>query len=155
MSNFRRNEIKQNSADLARVKKALTALKKSANQYTVSEMNHVLCECITKGTWVCMVTEGLQSQGYRMEMRSNGRETYAAWYTGPDEIKLPRFSLIMTDINKLLDMMYGEEADVNNLSYNNNLKIVPTFLCSPVFADVNNYRELLIDSGYYSEDMLR
>ena len=25
----------------------------------------------------------------------------------------------------------------------------------PVFADVNNYKELLIDSGYYTEDQLK
>ena len=24
----------------------------------------------------------------------------------------------------------------------------PSFLCEPVYADINNYRELLIDSGY-------
>ena len=33
----------------------------------------------------------------------------------------------------------------------NGVKVVPSFLCEPVFADVNNYKELLIDSGYYLE----
>ena len=31
---------------------------------------------------------------------------------------------------------------------------VPAYLCEPVFADANNYKELLIDSGYYTEDQL-
>ena len=34
---------------------------------------------------------------------------------------------------------------------NNNAKIVPAFLCSPVFADINNYQAILIDSGYYTD----
>ena len=28
---------------------------------------------------------------------------------------------------------------------------VPSYNCTPLFADVNNYKELLLDSGYYTE----
>jgi len=50
----------------------------------------------------------------------------------------------------------GEEVDVNDTeTYNNNVIVVPSFLCEPVFADANNYKELLIDSGYYTEDQLQ
>ena len=50
----------------------------------------------------------------------------------------------------------GEEVDVNDTeTYNNNAIVVPSYLCEPVFADVNNYKELLIDSGYYTEDQLQ
>ncbi len=49
-------------------------------------------------------------------------------------------------------ILKGEEVDVNDTeTYNNGVKVVPSFLCEPVFADVNNYKELLIDSGYYLE----
>jgi len=49
----------------------------------------------------------------------------------------------------------GEEVDVNDTeTYDNGVKVVPSFLCEPVFADVNNYKELLIDSGYYTEEDL-
>ena len=52
-------------------------------------------------------------------------------------------------------ILAGEEVDVNDTeTYNNNVITVPSFLCEPVFADVNNYKELLIDSGYYTEDQL-
>ncbi len=52
-------------------------------------------------------------------------------------------------------IMTGEEVDVNDTeTYNNNVITVPSYLCEPVFADVNNYKELLIDSGYYTEDQL-
>ena len=92
----------------ARVKRALAALKKGANADTVSEMNDALCECILNGTWVNMITYGREAQGYRAEMRTAGNgEIYAAWYTGPDEIRTPKYSLMITDINKLLDMMYS------------------------------------------------
>ena len=50
----------------------------------------------------------------------------------------------------------GEEVDVNDTeTYNNNVITVPSFLCEPVFADAGNYKELLIDSGYYTEDDLK
>jgi len=34
------------------------------------------------------------------------------------------------------------------------VKDVASFNCTPVFADVNNYTELLIDSGYYTAEQL-
>ena len=50
----------------------------------------------------------------------------------------------------------GETVDVNDTeSYDNGTGIIPSFLCEPVFADVNNYKELLINSGYYTEDQLQ
>ena len=53
-------------------------------------------------------------------------------------------------------ILEGEEVDVNDTeTYNNNVKVVPSFLCEPVFADVNNYEELLLESGYYTEDDLK
>lgn len=57
---------------------------------------------------------------------------------------------------KMVDaIVQGGEAEVNDTeSYDNGTGIIPTYLCEPVFADVNNYKELLIDSGYYTEDEL-
>lgn len=53
-------------------------------------------------------------------------------------------------------ILKGETVDVNDTeTYNNGKKVVPSFLCKPVFADANNYKELLIDSGYYTEDQLK
>ena len=53
-------------------------------------------------------------------------------------------------------ILSGEEVDVNDtVTYNNNVITVPSFLCEPVFADINNYQELLLDSGYYTEDQLK
>ena len=49
-------------------------------------------------------------------------------------------------------IMKGTTPPINDTeTYNNNVKVVESYLCEPVFADVNNYKKLLIDSGYYTE----
>ncbi|MBQ5967844.1 MAG: sugar-binding protein [Clostridiales bacterium] len=49
-------------------------------------------------------------------------------------------------------IMDGKEVPVNDeKTYDNGVKVVPSFLCTPVFADANNYKTILIDSGYYTE----
>ena len=49
-------------------------------------------------------------------------------------------------------ILTGETVDVNDTeTYDNGTGVIPSFLCEPVFADINNYKELLIDSGYYTE----
>ena len=64
---------------------------------------------------------------------------------------------LATQVVKMVDaIMKGGEAPVNDTkSYDNGTGIIPSYLCEPVFADVNNYKELLIDSGYYTEDDLK
>ena len=53
-------------------------------------------------------------------------------------------------------IMKGGTAPVNDKeTYDNGTGIIPSYLCEPVFADVNNYKELLIDSGYYTADQLQ
>lgn len=53
-------------------------------------------------------------------------------------------------------LVEGKEAPVNDTkTYNNGVKVVPSFLCDPVYADVDNYKELLVDSGYYKESDLQ
>lgn len=53
-------------------------------------------------------------------------------------------------------LIEGKDAPVNDTkTYNNGVKVVPSFLCDPVFADKNNYKQILIDSGYYKETDLQ
>lgn len=53
-------------------------------------------------------------------------------------------------------VLRGKKADVNDTkSYNNGSKVVPSFLCDPVYADKDNYKKILIDSGYYKESDLK
>ena len=64
---------------------------------------------------------------------------------------------LASQVVKMVDaIMQGTEVPVNDTeSYDNGTGIIPTFLCEPVFADKDNYKELLIDSGYYTEDKLK
>ena len=53
-------------------------------------------------------------------------------------------------------ILKGEEVDVNDTeTYDNNVIVVPSFLCEPVFANAENWKEILIDSGYYTEDDIK
>lgn len=53
-------------------------------------------------------------------------------------------------------ILSGETVDVNDTeTYNNNKIVVPSFLCDPVFASVDNYEALLVESGYYTADQLK
>lgn len=46
----------------------------------------------------------------------------------------------------------GSEPEINDTkSYDNGVKVVPTYLLQPQFVDKSNYKALLIDSGYYKE----
>ena len=51
-------------------------------------------------------------------------------------------------------VLKGETVTVND-SVNNGAKSVPTYLCSPVTVTAGNYRSVLIDSGYYTEEDLK
>ncbi len=64
---------------------------------------------------------------------------------------------LASQVVKMVDaIMKGGEAPVNDTkSYDNGKGIIPSYLCEPVFADATNYKELLIDSGYYTEDQLK
>ena len=53
-------------------------------------------------------------------------------------------------------IMTGSEAPVNDTeTYDNGTGIIPSYLCEPVAVTVDNYKEILIDSGYYTEDQIQ
>ncbi|MBM0066014.1 multiple monosaccharide ABC transporter substrate-binding protein [Alkalicoccobacillus gibsonii] len=52
-------------------------------------------------------------------------------------------------------VLNNEEPEVNDTdTYDNNVKVVPSFLESPVVVDIDNYEEILIESDYYTADQL-
>ena len=53
---------------------------------------------------------------------------------------------------KMVDSLLKGETPELNGEYDNGIKAVPSFNCTPVFGDVNNYEELLIASGYYTAE---
>ena len=49
-------------------------------------------------------------------------------------------------------VLKGQKAEVNDeKTYNNGVKVVPSYLCTPVSVDKTNYKEVLVDSGYIKE----
>ena len=53
-------------------------------------------------------------------------------------------------------VVMGTEPTINDTeTYDNGAKIVPSYLLEPKFVDVSNYKELLIDTGYYTEDQVK
>ena len=53
-------------------------------------------------------------------------------------------------------IMTGAEAPVNDTeTYDNGTGVIPSYLCEPVAVTIDNYKEILIDSGYYTEDQIQ
>lgn len=52
-------------------------------------------------------------------------------------------------------VLEGAEPEINDTeTYNNNVIVVPSYLCTPVSVDKDNIKEMLIDTGYYTQDEL-
>jgi len=53
-------------------------------------------------------------------------------------------------------LMEGKTPEVNDTkTYDNGVKVVPSFLLTPVAVDKTNYQKVLVDSGYYTADKLK
>ena len=58
----------------------------------------------------------------------------------------------VTMVNAVLT---GSEPEINDTeTYDNHVIVVPSYLCTPVAVDINNYEELLIGGGYYTAEQL-
>lgn len=64
---------------------------------------------------------------------------------------------LASQVVKMVDsVMQGGEAEINDTkSYDNGTGVIPTYLCDPVIVTIDNYKEMLVDSGYYTEDQLK
>ena len=52
-------------------------------------------------------------------------------------------------------LMQGAEPPINDTeTYDNGTGVIPSFLCEPVACDIDNYVEILIDSGYYTAEQI-
>lgn len=61
-------------------------------------------------------------------------------------------SKCVTMVQALLE---NGEPEINDTSqYDNNVLIVPSYLCEPVVVDADNYEEILIGGGYYTREQL-
>lgn len=52
-------------------------------------------------------------------------------------------------------LLKGKDAEVNDTkTYNNGVKVVPSYLLEPVSVDKSNYDSVLVGSGYYKKEQL-
>jgi putative multiple sugar transport system substrate-binding protein len=58
---------------------------------------------------------------------------------------------------KMVDaVLQGQEPEVNDTeTYDNGVKVIPSYLLEPVPVDASNYSDVLVGSGYYTEDQLQ
>jgi len=53
-------------------------------------------------------------------------------------------------------VLSGKEPEVNDTkTYNNGIKVVPSYLLTPVAVDASNVQKALVDTGYYKADQLK
>ncbi|MPL90052.1 multiple monosaccharide-binding protein [Rhodobacter sp. 140A] len=68
-----------------------------------------------------------------------------------DTRELARVTVSMVDA-----MMKGGQPEVNDTTtYNNGVKVVPSYLLQPIEIDASNYEKILVESGYYTADQLK
>jgi putative multiple sugar transport system substrate-binding protein len=53
-------------------------------------------------------------------------------------------------------LLSGQKVFVNDTTtYNNGVKVVPSYLLKPVIVDRNNWEAVLVDSGYYKKSQIQ
>jgi putative multiple sugar transport system substrate-binding protein len=68
-----------------------------------------------------------------------------------DTRELARVSADMVDA-----VLSGKTPEVNDTkTYNNGVKVVPSYLLKPVLVDKSNYEKVLVDSGYYKASQIK
>lgn len=68
-----------------------------------------------------------------------------------DTRELAKVTVAMVDA-----MLSGKTPEVNDTkTYNNGIKVVPSYLLKPVSVDGGNWKQVLVDSGYYKESQVR
>lgn len=75
-------------------------------------------------------------------------EQYSTVYK--DTRELAKVTVQMVDA-----IMSGKEPEVNDTkTYNNEVKVVPSYLLTPVAVDATNWEKILIDGGYYKKEQI-
>jgi len=79
-------------------------------------------------------------------------------------LKGEQYSTIFKDTRELAKvtanmvdaMLSGKQPEINDTkTYNNGVKVVPSYLLKPVAVDASNWNKVLIGSGYYKESQVK
>ncbi|CAN7614030.1 sugar ABC transporter substrate-binding protein [Variovorax sp. LjRoot290] len=64
--------------------------------------------------------------------------------------------LAKVTVNMVDAMLAGKTPEVNDTkTYNNGVKVVPSYLLKPISVDASNWKQALVDSGYYKESQIK
>ncbi len=64
--------------------------------------------------------------------------------------------LAKVTVNMIDAMLSGKAPEINDTkTYNNGVKVVPSYLLKPVSVDISNWQQVLIGSGYYKESQIK
>lgn len=86
------------------------------------------------------------------------QENVIAMLNGEQSMSVFKDTRILADrtVRMIDDLLLGKPAEINDdKTYYNGVKIVPAYMCIPIYADSENYKLVLVDSGYYDEADLK
>ncbi|HWP19083.1 MAG TPA: multiple monosaccharide ABC transporter substrate-binding protein [Burkholderiaceae bacterium] len=64
--------------------------------------------------------------------------------------------LAKVTVNLVDAILSGRQPEINDTkTYHNGVKVVPAYLLKPVAVDRNNWKQVLVDSGYYKESQFK
>lgn len=64
--------------------------------------------------------------------------------------------LAKVTVNLVDAVLAGKQPEINDTkTYNNGVKVVPSYLLKPVAVDSSNWKKTLVESGYYKEAQLK
>jgi putative multiple sugar transport system substrate-binding protein len=96
----------------------------------------------------CPVVTGQDAEVASVKSIIAGEQTYTVF---KDTRQLAAQTAKMVD-----QALKGETVDVNDTTtYDNGVKVVPSYLLTPISIDINNYQKELVDTGYISADDLK
>ncbi len=79
-------------------------------------------------------------------------------------IRKEQYSTIFKDTRELAKVtanlvdavLSGKKPEINDTkTYNNKVKVVPSYLLKPVSVDLSNYKQILVGSGYIKEEQMK
>jgi putative multiple sugar transport system substrate-binding protein len=99
-------------------------------------------------TQPCPVVTGQDSEVASIKSIIAGEQRYSVF---KDTRQLAAQTAKMVD-----EALQGKTVEVNDTkTYNNGVKVVPSYLLTPISIDINNYQKELVDTGYIKAEDLK
>lgn len=96
----------------------------------------------------CPVVTGQDAEVASIKSMIAGEQSYTVF---KDTRELAKQTAAMVDA-----ALKGQTVPVNDTkTYNNGVKVVPSYLLTPISVDITNYEKVLVESGYIAADQLK